>query len=106
MFMGFIFAIGTIVSLTFGGAWLGSTETSVVNAVTVFKQADILSTWSIAVPNISFFTMGAKALMSMDFAFFQGTLLQWVLFMTLGLGMMWGIFSTAIAVIQGLFPKI
>ena len=107
MFMGLIFAAGTIISLTFGGAWLGSSEVDIVNAVTVFKQADILGTWSVTIPNISFFTIGAKSLMMMDFAFFQGgwAFFQWILFMTLGLGMMWGIFTVVIGVIQGLFRR-
>jgi len=107
MFMGLMFAAGTIISLTFGGAWMGSSEVDVVNAMTVFKQANILGTWSVTVPNISFFTTGAKALMSMDFAFFSGgwALLQWIGFMTFGIGMMWGIFIVVINVIQGLFGR-
>lgn len=107
MFMGLIFATGTVISLTFGGLWVGSEEVDVANAVTVFKQAEILGTWAVTVPNISFFLVGAKALMMMDFAFFEGemALLQWFLFMTLGLGLMWGIFIVIIGVIQGLFRR-
>lgn len=107
MFMGLLFAAGTIISLTFGGAWIGANEVDIANAVSVFKQADILGIWSVTVPNITFFTAGAKSLMQMDFAFFQGGwgLLQWILFMTLGLGMMWGIFTVVISVVQGLFRR-
>ena len=108
MFMGWIFAAGTVISLTFGGAWLGTTEASVASALTVFKQTNILGIWSITVPNISFFLVGAKSLMMMDFAFFQGEwglFFQWILFMTLGVAMMWGIFVVVIGVIQGLFRR-
>lgn len=109
MFMGFIFAIGTLVSLTFGGVGMSSTETSVVNSLTVFKQANILGTWSVMVPNISFFTTGMKSLMMMDFAFFSNMegmeIIQWLLFMTLGVGMLWGIYTVVIGVIQGLFRR-
>jgi len=107
MFMGLVFAAGTLVSLTFGGAWLGSSEVEVANALTVFKQANILGTWSVMVPNVSFFLVGAKSLMMMDFGFFNGAmgLLQWVLFMTFGLGLMWGFFTVLIGVVQGLFRR-
>ncbi len=107
MFMGWVFAVGTLISLTFGGFWLGSQEIAVVNALTVFKQANILGMWSVTIPNINFFLVGVKALMNLDFAFFAGemVLVQWLLFMTLGVGLMWGIFIVVIGVIQGLFRR-
>lgn len=107
MFMGWIFAVGTLISLTYAGLWLGSEEALVVDAVTVFKQTKILGTWSVMVPNISFFTVGARALMMLDFAFFSGgmEIFQWLLFMTLGLGLMFGFFTVVIQVINGLFRR-
>ncbi|OGO00989.1 MAG: hypothetical protein A2Y58_03190 [Chloroflexi bacterium RBG_13_51_52] len=107
MFLGLIFAAGTIISLTFGGAWLGSTDLEVANAITIFKQANILGVWSITVPNISFFFTGAKSLMMFDFAFFNGStaILQWFLFFTIGLGTMWGFYTVIIGVIQGVFTR-
>lgn len=107
MFMGLILAAGTVISLTFGGAWLGTTETDIANAFTVFKQVNILGVWSVTVPNITFFLVGAKALMMMDFAFFSGSmaLLQWFMMLTLGLGLTWGIYTVAIGAIQGLFGR-
>ena len=107
MFMGLVFAAGTIISLTFGGAWLGTEEVDVTNALSVFKQANILGTWSVTVPNISFFVIGAKALTMMDFAFFSGPmqLVQWFLMMTLGLAFIWGVYIIVIGVVQGLFGR-
>jgi hypothetical protein len=107
MFMGLLFAAGTLISLTFGGLWLGSEEIAVSNAVTVFKQANILGTWAVTIPNITFFLVGARALMMMDFAFFDGILIvfQWVIFMVLGAGFLWGFYTVAIGVIQGLFGR-
>ena len=107
MFMGLLLAVGTIISLTFSGLWIGSEEAEVANAFTVFKQANILGVWSVAVPNVSFFLVGAKSLIMMDFAFFGGSmgLLQWILFMTLGLGLMWGFYTVMIGTIQGLFRR-
>lgn len=108
MFMGLIFAAGTLISLTFAGVWVGTEEVDVVNATNVFKQANILGIWSVTVPNITFFLLGAKALAMMDFAFFQGSwlLIQWIFYMTLGLGLMWGLFTVVIGVIQGLFRRV
>ena len=107
MFMGWLFAVGTLISLTFGGLWIGSEEVVMANALTVFKQANILGIWSVTVPNISFFLVGVKSLMMLDFAFFRGeaALIQWLLFMTIGLALMWGIFTIVIGVIQGLFRR-
>lgn len=107
MFMGLIFATGTVISLTFGGLWVGDEEVAMANAVTVFKQANILDIWSITVPNPNFFLVGVKSLTSLDFAFFAGemALLQWFLFLTIGMAMMWGIFVVVIGVIQGLFRR-
>ena len=107
MFMGLVLAGGTLVSLTFGGAWYDSTDVSVMNSLTVFKQANILGTWSVMVPNVSFFIIGVKSLMMMDFAFFTGPMqiLQWFMMMTFGLGLLWGVYTIVIGVVQGLFRR-
>lgn len=107
MFGGLILAAGTIVSLTFAGAWLGTEEVELQNAISVFKQANIMGVWSVTVPNITFFLVGARAVMMLDFAFFGGimALLQWVLILVFSFGFMWGIFTVAIGVIQGLFRR-
>lgn len=107
MFLGLIFAAGTLVSLTFGGAWYGSSDMEVANTLTVFKQANILGIWSITVPNIEFFITGFRSLLMFDFAFFTGpvVILQWFLFFTIGLGTMWGLYMVIIGVIQGVFVR-
>lgn len=107
MWIGLICAVGTVISLTFSGVGLGQEEVDLANAVTVFKQANILGVWSVSVPNITFFTVGMKSLMNLDFAFFSGGMIfvQWLLFMTIGIGFMWGLFSTVLGVISGLFRR-
>ena len=107
MFLGLIFAAGTLISLTFAGLWLGSDEIDVTNTLAVFKQADILGIWSVTIPNIDFFLTGAKALTMMDFAFFEGemALLQWFFIMTIGLGAIWGFYTIIIGVVQGIFTR-
>lgn len=105
--MGWIFATGTLISLTFGGLWAGSTEVAVANAVTVFKQANILGTWSVTIPNVSFFLVGAKSMIMMDFAFFRGpaAIFQWVAMLVIGYAFLWGIFTIVVGVVQGLFRR-
>jgi len=107
MFLGLILASGTLISLTFGGAWYDSGDLSIANTMTVFKQANILGIWSITVPNIGFFITGFKSLLMFDFAFFTGptVILQWFLFFTIGLGTMWGLYTVIIGVIQGVFVR-
>lgn len=106
--MGFVLATGTLVSLTFAGAWLGSTESALADSFTIFKQANILGIWSVPVPNVNFFLVGARAASTFDFAFFQGSagIFQWLLILTIGWGFIWGLFVIAIGAIQGLFRRI
>ncbi|OGN90755.1 MAG: hypothetical protein A2Z70_01365 [Chloroflexi bacterium RBG_13_48_17] len=108
MFLGLILAAGTTISLTFAGLWLGDEEVELSNALTVFKQATILGVWSVTVPNVSFFLVGARALIMMDFAFFQGSaglFVQWVLYLVIGTATLWGLFSLMIGVVQGRFSR-
>lgn len=107
MFMGLVLAVGTIISLTFGGQWLGSSEVSIQDALTVFTQAKILGIWSVTVPNITFFLVGAKSMMTLDFAFFGGVLgmVQWIFMLVFVSAFMWGIYSVMIYVISGLFKR-
>jgi hypothetical protein len=104
-FMGLLLAAGVMISLTFGGAWLGSTDIAIANTFTVWKQVNILGIWSINAPNIDFFIGGAKALIMMDFAFFIGPLaiVQWFLFFILGVMLFWGFFTVAIGLFSGIF---
>ena len=107
MFAGLLLATGTMISLTFGGLWVGDEEVELANAVSVFKQANILGVWSVMVPNVSFFLVGARSLLMMDFAFFGGVwaLVQWFLMLTVGLGLMWGFFTAMLGTVQGLFRR-
>jgi hypothetical protein len=107
MFMGLLLAAGTLISMTFGGAWFTSYDLDVVNSFNVFKQVTILGTWSVTIPNISFFLTGAKALIMMDFAFFTGPLqiVQWFFFFIFGLGVIWGIYVIIISIVQGILRR-
>lgn len=105
MFLGFIFMAGLLISLTFAGGWLSSTDLGVMNSMSGFVSAKILGIWSIPVPNVNFVTVGIAALLKMDFAFFGGpmAILQWFFIATIGAGTVWGLFSTVIYVISGLW---
>lgn len=102
MFLGLVFAAGTIISLTFGGNWMGADELAITNSMTIFKEANILGLWTIMLPNFDFFFTGIKSLMMMDFAFFTGTteILQWFFFLVICVGAMWGFFTVIISVAQ------
>lgn len=107
MFMGLLLAVGTIISLSYAGVGLGSEEVGYANAFTAFKQANILGVWSVTIPNVTFFFVGVRALTQMDFAFFTSgmVVVQWILYMVLGLGLTWGIFTIVLGVINGLFRR-
>ena len=107
MFMGLLLAAGTLISLTFAGAWLGTTDVDTANSLTVFKQVNILGLWTVTIPSIDFFLTGAKSLIMMDFAFFSGpgAILQWFMFFTFGLAIIWGIYIIVINIIQSFFHR-
>lgn len=99
---------GTLISMTFGGGWFGSTDITSINAIAGFRDATIMGSWSVPVPNIDFVTSGLAALVKWDFAFFEGgaSLLRWFFVTTIGAGVMWGLFSVVIYTISGLFPRL
>ena len=107
MWMGLILAIGTLISLSFAGVGLGSQENALADAFVAFKQVNILGVWSVTVPNVTFFFVGIRSLINMDFAFFNGNmvLVQWIMYCVLGLGLTWGIWTISIGVINGLFRR-
>lgn len=102
IFLGFLFAVGTLISLTFGGNWLSGTEVDITNSMTVFRDANIAGYWTMTLPNIDFFFTGLKSLMMMDFGFFQGPLqiVQLFFLLTISLGAMWGLYIVVISVVQ------
>ena len=107
MFLGLLLASGTLISLTFSGAWVDSTDLDVVNSLTVFKEYNIAGYWSISAPNLDFFFTGAKALTMFDFGFFTGglQLLQWFFFLVFGLGFIWGVYTIIITVFSSVFRR-
>lgn len=102
MFLGLMFAAGTLISLTFGGSWLGEDDLAITNSLTVFKEANIVGMWTITVPNIDFFFTGMKSILMMDFAFFTDglELIQWLFLLTIGFGTLWGLYTVIIGVAQ------
>lgn len=107
MFLGLLLAAGTLISLTFGGAWLDDSDLEIANSLTVFKDANILGLWSITIPNVDFFFTGMKSLIMLDFGFFTGSLeiVQWVFMLVFGLGTLWGLYTVIISVAQGFFRR-
>lgn len=107
MFLGLLLAGGTLISVTFAGDWLGASDLSTINSMSVFKDASLFGMWSVTVPNVDFFFTGMKSLMMFDFGFFNGglQLFQWFLVLTIGLGALWGLYTVIIGIVQGVFSR-
>ncbi len=107
MGLGFLFMSGTLISLTYGGLWLGDTEIDTLNSIAAFRSANVLGLWSIQVPNLDFLTTGIRALISMDFAFFGGPmeLFRWFLLFTISAGILFGIFTVMIVTASNLWRR-
>ena len=107
MFLGLLLAAGTLISLTYGGAWIGDEELAIANSLTVFKEANVLGIWTITIPNVDFLFTGMKSLFMMDFAFFTGGLeiFQWFVFLIIVLGATWGIFVVIISLLQSAIAR-
>ena len=107
MGLGFIFLSGTLISLVFGGAWLGDTEIGALNSIAAFRSVNVLGVWSIMVPNLDFLISGIGAMVSMDFAFFGGgmEILRWFFLFTISAGVMFGIFTIMIVTASNLWRR-
>ena len=108
MYLGLLFAAGTLISLTFFGGWIDDSDLlQMTNSLTVFKDASIMGVWTVSIPNIDFFFVGIKSMMMMDFAFFQGPteIIGLVFELVLVSGIMWGIFTIVIYIIQGVLTR-
>lgn len=111
MFLGLLLAGATVIGLSFGGAWLSGDDLATANAMVPFKALSIRigpnSMFELPMINLDFFFSGFKALMTFDFAFFVGPLqiLQWFMVLTIGVATMWGLYSVAIWMLQGVFGR-
>ena len=107
MFLGLLFVVGTVISLTFSGGWLTTSHVGVLNSISGFRAATILGVWQVQVPNLDFITVGITALSKLDFAFFGGTmgLLRWLFIFTVGAATVWGIFTITIYALSGLWRR-
>ena len=106
-FLGLMFAAGTMIGLTLGGGWLGSTDLATVSSLTVFKEANILGLFTITIPNMDFFFTGMQAVTAMDFGFFAGglELVQFFFLYVFAFGALWGIITVVINVIASRFGR-
>ncbi len=86
MYMVFLWAVGTILSLIIAGTWIGSTQTDVMNRMMVMKVSRV-GIWDVPVPNSQFFVGdanhngGLASLINWDFSFLQGSILLWLFYL-------------------------
>jgi len=107
MFLGFITATGTLISLTFGGGWFDQTDINTLNSLSAFRQASVLNVWSITVPNIDYALSGMGSFLKFDFAFFTGPLelIRWFFMTVIGAAVLWGIFTVVIGTASTLWRR-
>lgn len=110
MFCVFIFMIGTILSLTIEGAWMGEEEVTVMNELTGFTTLEVSGAgiWAIPKQIIGFFTHGVPKLIMWDYSFLDGTaaIFKWVVLFPISAGVIWGLALLFIPAIQGIFSLI
>lgn len=108
MFLGLIFAAGTLLSLCLGSQWLGASDVATINSLQIFSNTNIFGIFSVPILNINYFLIGMKNLTALNFAFFTGemALLQFVLVLVIISGILWGFFSTIIYLGMGLLNKL
>lgn len=106
MFLGLMFTVGTLISLIIAGEWFGTSDVDTINSLTVMRPVDI-SIWTLSVPNLEYFTTGLSRMVTFNFAFFGGAagILQFLLIMTIGGAVAWGIFVITIGVATNLLSR-
>jgi len=109
MFMMFVFVLGTLVSLTLEGAWVGQQEMDLVNNMTGYSMIELQGAGFWAIPKMGwgFLTIGLPKVLLWDYSFFEGTwsLLRWVLVGTISVACVWGIAQMFITTVQGVFSS-
>lgn len=71
-FLAMSFVGMTIINRIMEGAFLSSTDVSILNNVLVFRPVNVFGLFQISVPNMSFLTSGLPHLIRWDYSFFGG----------------------------------
>lgn len=71
-FLAMSFVGMTIINRIMEGAFLSSTDVSILNNVLVFRPVNVFGLFQISVPNMSFLTQGLPHLIRWDYSFFGG----------------------------------
>jgi len=70
-FLAFVFVGMTLINRIMEGAFITNADVAIVNQLTIIRTVTI-GTWSVPVPNLSFFTEGLPHLVKWDYSFFGG----------------------------------
>lgn len=104
-FLAFCFVGMTTINRIMEGAFISSSDMTVINNLTIFKSYDVFGVFSIPLPNLEFLTQGLPHLVKWDYSFFGGNagLIQFFLYsltaaMAFGLLMLFiGTLATSLA---------
>ncbi len=101
MFLAFMFLSGLIISNISSGTWIGASDITTMNTLTVIRSYDVAGLFSVPWINIDFFVIGVPKLVAFDYSFFGGEarLIQYF-FLVVTIGFIFGILPIVIGVLQ------
>lgn len=99
--------IGTLMCLIIEGTYFGSTQTNVLNTLSVFRTVEVFGLWNIPVPNLEFFTVGIPRLLMWDYSFLEGgyAIFQWLFVVVFSVPVVFALTMAFIGVIDRLFTR-
>jgi hypothetical protein len=102
----FAFVAATFCARLMGGAWFSTSDTDVMNSLTVFKDVEIFGTFSVPTINIDFLTTGLPKLVSWDYPFFGGQMEIFKYFLyCLSIGIVWTLVAMFSGVIYNFWAR-
>jgi hypothetical protein len=105
-FLAFCFIGMTLINRILEGAFITSSDLSVINNLTIFRDVQIFGQFSIPTPNLSFITEGLPNLVHWDYSYFgsDGAIIQYFLY-SLTAAMAFGLFVLMISAAIYSFSK-
>lgn len=110
MFVVFIFAVGTMISIIIEGSFLGGDEWDTMQVLTGYNSAQIAGAGGIAVPKLGwgFIMTGIPKLLTWDYSFLSGgySMVKWLLLYPISAGIVYALGLLIFNIAQGVLGVI
>jgi hypothetical protein len=102
----FLFVGMTAINRVLEGALIGSSEVTILNQLTVFRELNVVGFFSVPVLNLDFLTQGLPHLFKWDYSFFGGnaSIIQYFLY-SMTAAASFGLFLLMLGLLYNMFGR-